>query len=84
MKPCETEKIVIRLPHELYHRLRNQAYQHNLSLSDFVRQRIELKSTKGNQSDNLEGLAGLSVKEMLARTEPDDLHLDDRLDFFCG
>jgi len=84
MKSDETEKIIIQLPHRLYHRLRDQAYQHNLSLPDFVRERIELRSTEDSQTKNMESLSTLSVKEILAKTKPTHWHVDERLDFFHG
>ena len=84
MKSGKSEKLVIQLPHDLYHQLRDQAYKHNLSLPDFVRQRVELKPSAEKDSAELKDLSELPVKDILAQTKPINWHADERLDFFHG
>ena len=86
MKSDETtEKITVRLPHSVYHALRNQAYQQNVSLPEFIRRKIDIKPGQEPRGiDESNSLAALPLREILAKTRPVGFHPDERLDFFRG
>lgn len=86
MKSDETtEKITVRLPHSVYHTLRNQAYQQNISLPEFIQRKIDLKpGREPQQKADASSLAALPLREILAKTKPIGFHPDERLDFFHG
>ncbi len=79
------KKITVRLPHSVYHVLRNQAYQQNVSLPDFIRRKMDIKPRKEPvKTDEGRSLAALPLREILAQTTPAGFDPDDRLDFFHG
>jgi len=86
-----TEKVTICLPYSVYHGLRNQAYEQNISLPEFIRRRINLKPAQplggeilcgGNSATS--SLSDLPLSEIFKRTTPKDLDPDERIDFFHG
>ena len=76
MKNEPAKKITVNLPDALYHRLRNEAHQQNLSLPEFIKKKVDLKPMKPTP------LAKLPLKDLLAQTTPRFSHPDSRIDFF--
>jgi len=87
MNTKNKEKITVRLPRSIYHSLRNQAYEQNIALPDFIRSKVDLvpadeeirKSDKGCL-----GLSSLPLREIFSQTAPVGYSPDERLDFFHG
>ena len=76
MKNEPAKKITLTLPGALYHRLRDEAYQQNLSLPEFIKKQVDIKPAKPTP------LEELHLKDLLAQTTPQFLHPDSRIDFF--
>mgnify|MGYP006945907569 len=73
------EKITIHLPHVVYRALRSQAHRQNLSLPEFIQQKIKLKPLEPPVHGHL---SGLPLREILEQTTPVGMDPDERLDFF--
>lgn len=80
-----TEKITVSLPYSVYHILRSQAHQQNVSLPEFIQRKIQLKpAVEPVIKMNVASLAELPLREILAKTKPVGFAPDERLDFFHG
>lgn len=81
------KKITVRLPDAIYHSLRNQAYEQNISLPDFVRSMVDFVPASGEKElcdQSQRSLSSLPLREILSRTAPLSSSSDERLDFFHG
>jgi len=76
MKPEKSKKITITLPHAVYHRLRKEAHQQQLSLPEFVKNKVQLRPGQATP------LAELPLKDILTITAPASIPPDARIDFF--
>ncbi|MBT8044914.1 MAG: hypothetical protein KJO79_08180 [Verrucomicrobiae bacterium] len=76
MKIKPEEKTTITLPSALYHHLRYQAQQQELSLPEFIQKKVQLRPSKPTP------LAQLPLKQIIQATTPKTAAPDSRLDFF--